>query len=618
MVLQRDRPNAIWGWTNPGESVSVTIGAQTGNGVAGEDGKWTVRIKPPATGGPYRMEIRGSQRQVLEDVMVGDVWLCAGQSNMAMGILRADHGEEDARAATDSGIRLLMVDRKASFDALPTVEGDWKVCRPDTITIGKMGGFSAVGYHFGRELRAKLKVPIGLIQLAWGGSTAEAWMSTEALSRIRDFSDQLRLIITGRAHQLSAEEIYTNLWLDRQDQGATELAHWETDLAPSKDWVAAFGPGDVDALGVVEVPTVGWYRRTLNLAEPLPVSPTKLQVGNLDAISEAWVNGISVGFSDPSGEFQIPANVLRAGANQVVLRVFAGKRRHPDPPTSAYPFLAGADGARTSLRGEWQTRLGATVPADTPLWSIDGANPMLPTTLSQGMVSPLAPLAAKGVIWYQGEANVDRGYQYRLLLPALIADWRRKFEQPALAFHIVSLPGYRPRATDPADDSMAELREAQAITAKSVPKCGLAVTIDAGEADSNHPKNKRIVGYRLAQSALGLTYGLPVATSGPMYQAKKIVGATIKLLFAHVDQGLVAREGSLKGFAIAGANRKFVWADAVIKGPTVVVSSPKVPDPVAVRYAWAANPEATLYNGAGLPAVPFRTDTWPAVSYGKR
>jgi len=263
------------------------------------------------------------------------------------------------------------------------------------------------------------------------------------------------------------------------------------------------------------------------------------------------------------------------------------------------------------LAGEWKGALSADVTPPHSLPLTFENYPTMPAVLFWGMIKPIAPLSIRGIIWYQGEANFTRAHQYRTLLPLMIGDWRAAFEQGNLPFYIVSLPAFMHRRGQPGDDAWAELREAQALTARNVPNCCLAVTVDTGDADNIHPMDKEIVGDRLAFCALAKDYGKKIPYAGPTFTSAKRVGDAMIIHFAHTDGGLVAKGGKPAEFSIAGADHRWHWADAKIDGDTVVVSSPSVPEPVAVRYAWQANPEATLYNGAGLPAVPFRTDDWP-------
>jgi sialate O-acetylesterase len=446
MVMQRDMPNTFWGWTQPGQKVTISVDGHSASGVAGSDGKWVARVSPPPVGGPYTVKIDGPSHAELDDVLVGDVWICSGQSNMEFGIGNANNAKEEIKAADHPNMRLYMLDRAASFVPLTQGNGTWKVCDPQSVAQGGWNGFSAVGYFFGRTLEEHLKIPIGLIETNWGGTVAEAWTSEASLRKLKDFDPRLNQVAS--------------------------------------------------------------------------------QVDGIDQSNASW------------------------------------------------PLKAG--------------------------------DPNVPTVLYNGMIAPIAPLAIKGAIWYQGEANVGRAAQYERLLPAMIEDWRETWGEPNFPFFIVQLANYSTRHQEPADDPWPELREAQTFTANHVKNAGLAVTIDIGDGADIHPKDKQDVGKRLALAALHTAYGEDLVYSGPVYQSKESVGSTLVVSFHHTDGGLKA-DGPPKGFQLAGPDHKFHWAEAKIVGNTVVLSSSDVSNPVDVRYAWDADPEATLYNGAGLPAVPFRT-----------
>jgi len=461
MVLQRDMKVPIWGTADPGEKVTVTLGDRQAVATADADGRWMVRLDPLKAGGPFEMTVAGSNRITLKDILVGEVWVCSGQSNMAMQVKTAANAHQEIAAANYPDIRLFTVARLVAAAPQSDTKGTWVACSPQTV-----GDFSAAAYYFGRHLHKELNVPIGLIHTSWGGTPAEAWTS----------------------------------------------------------------------------------RATLE-ADP-----------DLKAIVDRWDQEL--------------ANARKAGSA-------AGNQQSAPKGRKAGGDLAGSTDR--------------------------------PSSLYNGMIQPLIPYAIRGAIWYQGEANAGRAYQYRKLFPAMIQDWRKAWGQGDFPFLFVQLANYQPRKPEPADSAWAELREAQTMTL-SLPKTGMAVIIDIGEGDNIHPKNKQDVGKRLALAALAIAYGRDIPYSGPMYDSMKIEGDKVRLTFRHVNGGLVAKGGVLKGFAIAGDDRKFVWADAKIDGDTVVVHSDKVAKPKAVRYAWADNPECNLYNKAGLPASPFRTDDWPGVT----
>ncbi|RYG99576.1 MAG: hypothetical protein EON58_03425, partial [Alphaproteobacteria bacterium] len=360
-----------------------------------------------------------------------------------------------------------------------------------------------------------------------------------------------------------------------------------------------------------------WYRKTIDLPSG------EAGMLNLNRIAETdtvWINGQRIGSLTADWAWRIypvAAGVLKSGRNTIVVRAFDPRNRAGFLGTPEQLFLT-QNGKDYPLSGEWKAKVGvdtkdiATKPYNTE------PNPTIPTVLYNGMIAPISPLAIRGAIWYQGETNGGRGFQYRKVLPALIADWRKAFGQGDFPFYIVSLANYGTRAKNPGDDGWAELREAQALTTKNVKNTGLAVTIDVGDAGDVHPKDKKTVGERLALNALALEYGKKVAYSGPVYKSMKVEGDRVRLTFDHTDGGLVAKGGKVEGFAIAGTDRKWRWADATLEGATIVVRSSEVAAPVAVRYAWAINPPANLYNGAGLPAVPFRTDDFPLQSAGQK
>jgi len=425
MVLQRGKPNTIWGWAKAGQEVRVTIAETTVKTVTKDDGRWSAVIQPPAPGGPYTVVIDGAQHVEFHDVMVGDVWLCGGQSNMEMGLGAARNGSEEVKAANHPKIRLFVVQPQIARKPALVPKGEWKICSPENVGDG-WDGFSAVAYFFGRRLQQDVDVPIGLVEDCSGGTPAEAWTSAETLRT----------------------------------------------LANSKS----------------------------------------------------------------------------------------------------------------------------------------GSGPNTPSVLYNGMIAPVAPLAISGAIWYQGESNTERAAQYRALLAAMIADWRKAFGQGDFPFYIVSLAANKQHKDIPGDDSWAELRAAQDFVANTVTNSGLAVAIDVGDARDVHSKDKKEVGERLALIALAKHYGKGIPYSGPRIASVEKMSGALKLSFTHADGGLVVKGGKLEEFSVCDQDRKWHWAEAKIVGDSVVVSSSEVPNPVAARYAWQANPKAMLFSGAGLPAVPFRTD----------
>jgi sialate O-acetylesterase len=613
MVLQRGKQNHFWGWTRPGGEVRVEIEGKAATGVAASDGKWSVAIGVPPVGGPYSVRILGEEEIELHNVLVGDVWLCGGQSNMLLGLGATDNGAAEIKAADHPDLRLFLVAGKSAYSPAPVPVGSWKVCTPANVGDEGDHGFSAVAYYFARRIQSELHIPIGLIEDCSGGSTVEAWMNPATLTSMGDFAPQIAAIEALRAKGGPEYGSFLMHWLDDYDPGA-KGAPW---AAPSFDdtaWKTVDLPGAFSELGVGAVPCVCWFRREVTLPDPLPAGQATLYLGPVEKMDTTFINGHWIGASswvENPRVYHIPAGVLTAGRNLVTLRVFKMK---PDEGFLAKPEVLRielGDGSSVALAGKWRGTVSVDARPPHPM-PMDFENyPTMPVVFYEGMIAPLAPLAITGAIWYQGEANTTRAVQYRKLLPALVADWRSLFGQGDFPFYIVSLPRFTPRRAEPGDDGWAELREAQAFAAANVPNSGLAVTIDTGEADNIHPKEKKVVGDRLALCALAEHYGLPIAYRGPTFASAERVPGALRLHFSNVGGGLAVRGPKLGEFSVAGADRKWSWADARIDGDTVVASSPSVPEPVAARYAWQANPAATLYNDAGLPAVPFRTDDWP-------
>ena len=621
MVMQRDRPNAFWGWTTPGQKVTVSVANKKASGTADATGKWLVRIDPPKVGGPYRVTIDGDHRVLLEDVLVGDVWLCTGQSNMEMGLTAVQGGAEAVAGADDPKLRLFTVGKATALTPQSTLVGNWKVCTPASVAEGGWGGFSAVGYFFGKALRRETGIPIGLVADNWGGTNAESWMSREAAGRLKDFDPALAagdasLVGGGRAY---AERVAD--WYAANDPGSKPGANWESiDLDPA-GWKSVPIPDGFDGLGLGGFDGTAWFRKEITLTEAQAAGAATLDLGVVDDYDKAWVNGVLVGAASVQNAAQthpIPAGTLRAGRNVIAVRILdtGGGGGFTSPAEALALNLA--DGTKLPLAGEWQGRAGAALSAGGGFPTDLANNPNQPTSLYNGMIAPLVPLAVKGAIWYQGENNAGRAEQYRHVLPAMIADWRNRFGSGDFPFYIVSLAAFMPHKDVPGNDEWAELREAQALTADNVKNSGLALAIDVGDAADIHPKDKKTVGERLALLALARDYEKKVVYQGPTFRSLKVKGVEARVEFDHTDGGLLPRGGPLGEFAIAGEDRQWHWATARIEGDSVILTSPDVPKPVAVRYAWQANPQATLTNGAGLPAVPFRTDDWPMLTAGRK
>lgn len=614
MVLQRDKVNTIWGWSDPGDKVTVQIGDNSASGTTQGNGKWIVKIEPPAPGGPYTVTIKGRQTAELRNVLVGDVWLCGGQSNMEFMLRQVKNADEEIQAANNPNMRFFVVGQRSGYRPVSVPSGSWQVVTSETAPR-----LSAVAYFFGRKLERELNVPIGIVVDAVGGTPAETWTSVEALHALKDFEiplAELRKLVDEGAAEYGN---YVNHWYDRYDVGVKE--RWQDASLDDAGWKTVTLSDGFKELGVPDTPAVAYFRKDLMAPSKIPEGRNIVHLGVVEKMDTVYINGQLVGGSswveNPRNYF-LRSGVLRPGRNQITIRVL---KTLPEGGFTARPAemkIQLADGSSIPLDGEWKGKVSvdARPPQQLPMayqnW------PVIPSVLYQGMIAPIVPLALTGALWYQGEANSERAYEYRKVMPAMIADWRRAFGQGNFPFYIVSLPAFKVRSDVPVEDAWAETREAQAMTVATVPNTCLAVTIDTGEADNIHPKDKAPVGDRLARCALAKQYGKHVLYQGPAVDKVEKQSGSIRLHFTHTDGGLTSNGEKLGQFQIAGDDRKWMWADARISGEKVIVSVPQIQNPVAVRYAWQSNPVATLFNGAGLPAVPFRTDDWKGITEGRQ
>ncbi len=608
LVLQRDARVHVWGWAEKGEPVTVKFLDKTWKTTADNKGEWKVTLPKLDAGGPYRMEISGNNKLVLNDILIGEVWLASGQSNMDLNMGRVEPlYENEIVHSENSEIRRFFVSTRYDFDEpqQDLESGSWESASPQTIRR-----FTATGYFFAKALYDHFKVPIGIIHASVGGSPAESWMSQDALQQ---FPEHLKTAIQFRDTSfvnniIRNDRARSRDWYNRlrqADLGYAGDTPWFDPSIDVSDWPTMSIPGfwkDGD-LGFVN--GVLWFRRTINVPESMTGKPAKLLLGRIVDADSVFVNGTFVGttsYQYPPRRYEIPADVLKPGKNVIVARIINSGGAGGFILDKPYELIVGEE--RIDLQGDWRYKLGATMPPLAPQTFIRWK----PLGLYNGMIAPLLNATLKGVIWYQGEANTSNAVEYQQLFPALIRDWRQQWDLGKFPFLYVQLANYMKARPQPSESNWAELREAQLQTL-SVPKTGMAVAIDIGEWNDIHPLNKKAVGDRLALAARHIAYGEDIVYSGPIYKSKKIKGNKVYLSFAHVGSGLVAKGRELQEFAIAGADGQFVWAQAKIEGDRVVVWNDNITKPVAVRYAWADNPEnANLYNQEGLPASPFRTD----------
>ncbi len=618
MVVQRGQPVPIWGWAEPGEKVTVQMHGQAASAVADAHGKWMARLGPFTAGGPFTLTIVGPQTVMLTNVLVGDVWLCSGQSNMEMGIGNVAHAAEEIANANYPQLRLFTVAKRIATAPVELVATTrWDVCTSASVARGGWGGFSAAGYFFGRDLLQQLNVPIGLIHSSWGGTVAEAWTSAQALAAMPDFGPALQQVAQMAANPgdpaLAFQRLMT-AWYERNDPGSKPGAGWSAPALDTTGWPTMNLPQNWEQAGLPDFDGVVWFRQAVEVPAAWANADWVLHLGPIDDMDTTWVNGVRVGGLNDwlsSRDYRLPAGLIKPGRNLIAVRVLdtGGNGGIYGKPDQMRLETQTDGGHAVALAGPWVYRASVVLAKATPVPQPVNNNPNVVTVLYNGMIAPLLPFPIKGVIWYQGESNAGRARQYRTLLPTLIRDWRTRFEVGAFPFLIVQLANFMPTKAEPGESAWAELREAQLRTATHIPKCGLAVAIDIGDAADIHPKNKQELGRRLALDAEAIAYGLKVEYSGPRYRSMKREGNRLRLRFDHARGGLLAKGGGpVRGFAVAGADGKFVWADATIEGNSVLVSAPGLEAPVAVRYAWADNPVCNLCNQAGLPASPFRTD----------
>lgn len=616
MVLQRGKPIAIWGWAAPDEKIQVELHGQKKSTMADKNGNWKLSLQPEAAGGPYRLVVNGKNNITLDNVLVGDVWICSGQSNMEWTIKNSNDAEKEIATSDYPFIRHFKVPNTVALDPLENLAGgEWKVSNPEN-----SGDFTAVGYFFARTLYNELKIPIGLINTSWGGTHVETWTSREAFENDAEFKEMIASMPQLDLEALNKQQTAAIIKKVETRQGKfsenNNTDNWKNLSFNAQNWPAMQLPGLWEQQGLDGLDGVVWFRKTVSLPAAQAGKPGLLELAMIDDADDCYVNGIKVGSTQGYNEkrnYKIPQGILKEGNNIIAVRVNdtgGGGGIYGE----AGEMKLTVDNNSQSLAGEWHFQVESILQTTAAL----GPN-RYPTLLYNGMVNPLKQMAIKGAIWYQGESNAGRAYQYRKSFPLMITDWRKQFGQGDFPFYFVQLASFNASNGQNKNGSeWAELREAQTRTL-SLPHTGMAVTTDIGTANDIHPRNKQDVGKRLAAIALHHDYKKQVVYSGPMYQSMQVDGNKIILEFSHKGGGLLAKNGSLKGFEIAAADQQFKPAEATIKDGKLIVFHSKINAPVAVRYAWSDNPEeANLYNKEGFPASPFRTDDWKELTRDKK
>lgn len=609
MVLQRDAGLNIWGWASPGEKITVRFQNKNYKTVTDDSGKWQVKVPPMPAGGPYTMEIAGKTKVLVQDILLGDVWFCSGQSNMVhqLNIHDVTYAREIAEA-NDPQIRQFLIPTLTNLQGpqneLP--RGEWKTAVGEDIRP-----FSAVAYFFAKKIHDKYQVPVGIINASVGGTPIEAWISEEGL---KDFTNLQSTIAKNKdttyINSLNRRIPGGNRPAPPVDLGMEGTPKWYEISYSSKGWRPINVPGFWEDQGIKDLNGVVWYRREIDIPASMTGKAANVFLGRIIDADELYINGKLVGkttYQYPQRRYPVPADLLKAGKNVFVVRVMNQGGKGGFVPDKPYSIFAGAD--TVNLKGTWEYKVG-TVYKPMRGGFGDGISAQnQPTALYNAMVAPEINYAIKGFCWYQGESNAGNPGEYASLQTALIKDWRAKWNQGTLPFMYVQLPGFMDYNYLPSESNWALLREGQ-FKALSEPNTAMAVAIDLGEWNDIHPDNKKDVGERLALAAFKTAYGEEVVSSGPLFQSAAVEGNKIVVSFTDTGSGLMANDGEpLSEFAIAGSDKKFVWAKAKIENGSVVVWSDEVPAPLYVRYAWADNPvNPNLYNKEGLPASPFRTD----------
>jgi len=643
-VLQRTDKTCVWGKADPGEHLTVSLQPSKVEAVAGPDGKWRVALNlSQVKDGPLELIVEGKNRVVVSDVLVGEVWVCSGQSNMVTELHDCTGGKGEVSQTSNPMLRQFTMDRVGALDPKDECQGKWIVVDPKS-----SGGFSAVSYYFGKSVQLATKKAVGLIFAAWSGTAVESWSSSEALDKdpflkqCKDgWVDEFRTL----PKRFSDYKEKFHAWetqFHREDHPVADVRSFaDPQSAPGADWKTVTLSGSFSRFGLPDAGVI-WLRRQIPISSAQANKKLMLALGKVYFTQVYW-NGTKIDEMtpqtlrrvvpwEPRGSFLVPANLVQFGEATIAIRLWS-------PAGGA--AITVDEQKQPLLVGEWKAKAEyelppldesakAAYPGMPPFKINDESN--IQTFQFNGMIHPLLSYAIRGVLWYQGEGNAPSAARYRTSFPMLIKDWREKWKEGDFPFYFCQLPNYGPKLDVPGESTWAELREAQQMTL-ALPNTGMGVNIDLGEVDI-HPSNKKDVGERIANVALAQTYGQKAPSPSPTYDSMAVEGSKVRIRFLNPVGGLKAKQipaeyivrshpmetkplirntpkSQLEGFAICGKDRKWKWADARIDGETVIVESAEVPEPIAVRYAWADNPTCNLYNSEDLPVAPFRTDGFP-------
>lgn len=632
MVLQRQKAIKFYGTAAAKAVFDIEFAGKKQKVNATGNGKWEITFPAMEAGGPYKLRVTSDSSFTLKNILIGDVWVCSGQSNMEWVLRRAFNGPYELKKANYNDIRFLTVPKNAASFATEEIKNaSWKTC-----TTANAWEFSAVAYFFARTLSERYKVPIGIIHTSWGGTPAESWISNEAISTHPDFKLKADSLLHAFKNGSTIEALQKKVYMERsfpylkklQEKDRGYIEGWSKTQYNDTEWKTLVIPGTLEQQGLGDYKGSIWLRKHVIIPVAMAGQDLTLVMEKLNERDITYFNGTEVGRVSGFGGkrvYRIPKEIINKGENIISIRLEAFDRPAGFEAKDASiirleQMVETNDPTTIPLAGEWKYAQGLAAAAypEQPKAGINVS--ALPSVLYNGMIAPLKKLAVKGFLWYQGENNAGRAFQYRTLFPLLINDWRKQFNQGDLPFIFTQLSGYGPITSEPVDHFWAELREAQSQTL-SLPNTGMAVTIDVGDPYDIHPLNKQVVGKRLAAQAMHMVYGDQDQATSPLYESMRLSGDSIRLKFSHTGKNLISKGGAPKGFAIAGADKKFVWANAKIDGDEIVVWLWKV-KPVAVRYAWTGSPVesngANVFNTEGFPLSPFRTDNWKSITEGKK
>lgn len=614
MVLQRDKQIPIWGFSDANESVEIHFNKQIKKTTADKNGKWTVNLAAEKAGGPFELIVIGKNKITIKNVLVGEVWICSGQSNMEFQVFKTMNSEKEIADANYPMIRHFGV----AQDLSGTPKDDLKQGKWEEANKENVGNFTAVGYYFARKLYSELKIPIGIINTSWGGTNVETWTSREAFEKSDEFKSMIANVPTVDINAIFETYKKSVLYNLKKVQGFDVSMENEEQFKNAnfqdKNWPEIKVPSLWENQQIGNIDGIVWMRKTIVLTAEQAKKQAVLHLAKVDDEDKTYVNGVEVGTNnlwDKKRIYSIPANVLKEGTNVIAVRITdysGGGGIYGDPEDLKIDFK----NSNLPLEGLWKFNVIKV--------RIEVSPNSYPSLLYNAMVNPLVPYAMQGVLWYQGEANVWRAKQYKTAFPLMINDWRTKFKQGNFPFYFVQLSTFDEFGGNSQKGSRwAELREAQSETLK-LPNTGMAVTTDIGNAKDIHPTNKQDIGLRLAAIAMNDIYGKKQIHSGPTYKSQEIKGNQIILTFDNIGSGLsTPNNDELKGFEIAGSDKVFHSAKAIIKDNKIIVSSNEVQNPVAVHYGWADDDTViNLFNKEKFPASPFRTDNWEMVTANEK